>query len=75
VLHPALVVLAGWALGLSGVPLAVMVVVASLPIGANVFLFSQRYQVAQELITASVGLSTVLSIATVAATLALSAHL
>jgi malonate transporter and related proteins len=74
-LHPALVVLAGWALGLSGVPLAVMVVVASLPIGANVFLFSQRYQVAQELITASVGLSTVLSIATVAATLALSAHL
>jgi malonate transporter and related proteins len=74
-LHPVLVVLAGWALGLSGVPLAVMVVVASLPIGANVFLFSQRYQVAQELITASVGLSTVLSIVTVAATLALSAAL
>jgi malonate transporter len=75
VAHPVLVVLAGWMLGLSGVPLAVMVVVASLPIGANVFLFSQRYEVAQELITASVGLSTVLSIATVAATLALSARL
>jgi malonate transporter and related proteins len=75
VAHPVLVVLAGWMLGLSGVPLAVMVVVASLPIGANVFLFSQRYGVAQELITASVGLSTVLSIATVAVTLALSARL
>jgi malonate transporter and related proteins len=73
--HPVLVVLAGWMLGLSGVPLAVMVVVASLPIGANVFLFSQRYQVAEELITASVGLSTLLSIGTVAATLALSARL
>lgn len=73
--HPALVVLAGWALGLSGLPLAVMVVVASLPIGANVFLFSQRYQVAEELITASVGLSTLLSTASVAAVLALSSHL
>jgi malonate transporter and related proteins len=68
-------VLAGWMLGLSGVPLAVMVVVASLPIGANVFLFSQRYRVAEELVTASVGLSTLLSIGTVALTLALSAHL
>jgi malonate transporter and related proteins len=74
-LHPVLVVLAGWMLGLSGVPLAVMVVVASLPIGANVFLFSQRYRVAEELVTASVGLSTLLSIGTVALTLALSAHL
>jgi len=73
--HPALVVLAGWLLGLSGLPLAVMVVVASLPIGANVFLFSQRYGVAEELITASVGLSTLLSVASVAAVLALSALL
>ena len=57
-------------LGLSGVPLAVMVVVASLPIGANVFLFSQRYRVAEDLITASVGLSTVLALGTVALVLA-----
>jgi malonate transporter and related proteins len=70
-LHPALVVVAGWLLGVHGVPLAVMVVVASLPIGANVFLFSQRYQVAEELITASVGLSTVLALGTVAAVLAM----
>jgi predicted permease len=70
-LHPLLVAVAGWLLGLSGVPLAVMVVVASLPIGANVFLFSQRYQVAEELITASVGLSTILALGTVAMVLAL----
>ncbi len=74
-LHPLLVVLAGWLLGLSGVPLAVMVVVASLPIGANVFLFSQRYDVAQELITASVGLSTVLALGTVAIVLSLATRL
>jgi malonate transporter len=74
-LHPLLVAAAGWSLGLSGVPLAVMVVVASLPIGANVFLFSQRYAVAQDLITASVGLSTLLALATVSLALAASAML
>ncbi|MDO8774572.1 MAG: AEC family transporter, partial [Burkholderiaceae bacterium] len=40
VLHPALMAALGWATGLSGMPLAVMVVAASLPVGANVFLFS-----------------------------------
>ena len=74
-LHPLLVVAAGWLLGLSGVPLAVMVVVASLPIGANVFLFSQRYRVAEDLITASVGVSTVLALGTVALVLAGAARL
>lgn len=68
--HPVLVVAAGWLLGLAGTPLAVMVVVASLPIGANVFLFAQRYRVAEDLITASVGLSTVLALGTVALVLA-----
>jgi len=63
-LHPALVAALGWALGVSAVPLAVMVLVAALPIGANVFLFSQRYQVAEDLVTASVAVSTVLSLAT-----------
>ncbi|MDB5881446.1 MAG: Auxin Efflux Carrier [Ramlibacter sp.] len=74
-LHPLLVVLAGWLLGLSGLPLIVMVVVASLPIGANVFLFSQRYQVHEDLIAASVGLSTVLSLLTVSLVLAATAAL
>ena len=75
VLHPAGVVAAGWLLGLSGQPLAVMVLVASLPIGANVFLFSQRYGVAQDLITASVGLSTLLALVTVSVVLAATALL
>ena len=74
-LHPLLVAIAGRLLGLSGVPLAVMVVVASLPIGANVFLFSQRYQVAEDLITASVGLSTLLALGSVALVLAAAANL
>ena len=74
-LHPVLVVLAGRLLGLSGLPLVVMVVVSSLPIGANVFLFSQRYGVAEDLIAASVGLSTLLSLATVSLVLAATAGL
>jgi predicted permease len=74
-LHPLLVVLAGRLLGLSGLPLIVMVVVASLPIGANVFLFSQRYQVHEDLIAASVGVSTLLALATVSLVLAASGGL
>lgn len=52
-------------LGVSGLPMTVMVVAASLPIGANVFLFSQRYEVAQELVTASVAVSTALAMLSV----------
>jgi hypothetical protein len=63
--HPALVAGVGLALGLGGVPLAVMVVTSSLPIGANVFLFSQRYGVAEDLVTASVVVSTALALLTV----------
>jgi malonate transporter and related proteins len=74
-LHPLLVAVCGRLLGLGGAPLAVMVVVASLPIGANVFLFSQRYGVAEDLITASVGLSTVLAVVTVSLVLALTVFL
>jgi malonate transporter and related proteins len=71
-LHPLLVAVCGRLLGLGGPPLAVMVVVASLPIGANVFLFSQRYGVAEDLITASVGVSTLLAVGTVSLVLAAS---
>ncbi|WP_036593592.1 AEC family transporter [Ottowia thiooxydans] len=65
VVHPALMALAGWALGLTGLPLAVMVVAAALPVGANVFLFSQRYHKAEELVTASVAISTAMAVVTV----------
>ncbi len=52
-------------LGVDGLPMIVMVVAASLPIGANVYLFSQRYEVAQDLVTASVAVSTALAMLSV----------
>jgi hypothetical protein len=73
--HPLLVAGLGWLLGLRGVPLQVMVVAAALPIGANVFLFSQRYRVAEDLVTASVAVSTVLALLTLSAVMALAVYL
>ena len=70
VVHPLLMALAGWALGLSGLALSVMVVAAALPVGANVFLFSQRYHKAEELVTASVAVSTAVAVVTVSITMA-----
>ena len=64
-LVPLLVASLGWAFGMRGLALVVMVVTAALPVGANSFLFSQRYRVAQNLVTASVGVSTALSALTV----------
>ena len=64
ILHPLLVFALCLWVGVSGLPMAVMVAAAALPMGANVFLFSQRYGVAQELITASVAVSTALSVLT-----------
>jgi predicted permease len=72
---PALVALIGTLMGLQGLPLTILVVTASLPIGANVFMFSQRYQVAEALVTASVAVSTVLAVFTVSLTMALTGAL
>ena len=74
VVHPMLMALAGWALGLSGLALSVMVVAAALPVGANVFLFSQRYHKAEELVTASVAVSTAMAVVTISITMALLAR-
>lgn len=71
VVHPALMATAGWAMGLSGLPLAVMVVAAALPVGANVFLFSQRYRRAEDLVTASVAVSTLMAVGTISVVMAL----
>lgn len=71
VLHPLLMVAAGWLFGLRGMPLAVMVVAASLPVGANVFLFSQRYRKAEDIVTASVAVSTALALVSVSVVMAL----
>lgn len=67
---PVLVGLSAWAMGITGLPLTVLVVAGALPIGANVFLFAQRYQVAQDLTTASMGLSTVAALFTLSAVMA-----
>ena len=64
--HPILVLVLGTLLGLQGLPLTVMAVTAALPMGANVFLFAQRYDTAQELITASVAVSSLMALASVA---------
>jgi len=73
--HPLLTAALGWAFGLSGLPLTVMVVAAALPIGANVFLFSQRYRTAEELVTASVVVSTTLALVTLSLVMALAGYL
>jgi malonate transporter and related proteins len=70
-LHPLLVIAIGLLLGLGRVPLAVMVIAAALPIGANVFMFSQRYEVAEELVTASVAVSTLMALVTLSVAMAL----
>jgi len=74
-LLPALVALLGWATGLSGLPLTVMVVAASLPVGANVFMFSQRYGVAQDLVAATMAVSTAMALGTVTLAMAWVAYL
>ncbi|MBA2961980.1 MULTISPECIES: AEC family transporter [Ramlibacter] len=69
--HPLLVLGIGLALGLSGQAFAVMVLAACLPIGANVFLFSQRYGVVQDQVTAAVAVSTFTAVVSIAIALAL----
>jgi predicted permease len=71
VLHPVLMLAVGWALGLRGLALSVMVVAAALPIGANVFLFSQRYRKEEETVTAAVAVSTLVSMLGISLTMAL----
>ena len=51
--------------------MAVMVVAAALPVGANVFLFSQRYKEAEDLVTASVAVSTLMAVGTVSVVMGL----
>ena len=59
--HPLLVWALCYLMGVTGLPRTVMIVAAALPIGANVFLFSQRYRVAEELTTATVVVSTIMA--------------
>ena len=58
-LLPALVLVAGhWGAGLAGMPLAVIVLCAALPVGSNALLFAQRYQTLEHEATAAIVIST-----------------
>jgi malonate transporter and related proteins len=71
VLPAAVLVVAHWAFGLSGVPLSVLVMAAALPVGSNALLFAQRYQTLEAEATAAIVASTVAFVATAAFWLAL----
>jgi predicted permease len=56
---PAVVLAVGhWGFHLTGMPLAVVVMMAALPVGSNALIFSQRYDTLQAEATASIVLST-----------------
>jgi predicted permease len=56
---PALVLgVAHWGFGLVGLPLAVVVTMASLPVGSNALIFSQRYEAMEGEATAAIVFST-----------------
>jgi malonate transporter len=56
---PAVVlVVAHWGFGLGGLPLAVIVMMAALPVGSNALIFSQRYETLEAEATAAIVFST-----------------
>lgn len=56
---PALVLaVARWGFGLTGLPLAVIVMMAALPVGSNALIFSQRYAALEAEATAAIVFST-----------------
>jgi len=71
VLPAVVLVVAHWGFGLSGLPLAVLVMMAALPIGSNALLFAQRYATLEAEATAAIVASTVAFVATAALWLAI----
>lgn len=68
---PALIlVVAHWGFGLAGVPLAVVVMMAALPVGSNALMFAQRYRVLEAEATAAIVLSTLAFVVTASGWLA-----
>jgi malonate transporter and related proteins len=57
-------VVAHWGFGLAGLPLAVVVMMAALPIGSNALIFSQRYETLEAEATAAIVFSTLGFVAT-----------
>jgi malonate transporter len=71
VLPAAVLVVAHWGFGLAGLPLAVLVMMAALPVGSNALLFAQRYATLEAEATAAIVASTVAFVATAGLWLAL----
>jgi malonate transporter and related proteins len=64
-LLPALVLaVAHWGFALTGLPLAVVVMMAALPIGSNALIFAQRYRALEAEVTAATVFSTLAFVAT-----------
>lgn len=61
-IHPLVFFICALALGAQGLSIAVMLLCAALPVGANVLLFTQRYRIAQDEVLASMAISTVLAL-------------
>ena len=75
-LLPSLVLAAAhWGFGLTGLPLAVVVMMAALPVGSNALIFSQRYAALEAEATAAIVFSTVAFVASAAFWLAILAWL
>ena len=70
-LHPLLVFAVTWGLGLSPLAIAVAVTCAALPMGANVFLFAQRYNANESLVTAATALSSLIALVSLTVVLAM----
>jgi len=65
VLQPlAVLAFARFGLGLSGVPLAIVVMMAALPVGSNALIFAQRYQTLPGEVSTSIVVSTLAFVAT-----------
>jgi malonate transporter and related proteins len=60
VLPAAVLAVAHWGFGLAGLPLAVVVLMASLPTGSNALIFAQRYDTLATEATATIVISTLL---------------
>ena len=72
--QPTTVLLVAYAVGLRGLPLTIAVLCAALPIGSNVLLFAQRYDVLQAETTAAIVASTFAFLVTAGLWLALLSH-
>ena len=71
VLHPLAVLVAATLIGARGFPVGVMVACAALPVAGNVFILAQHYGVAPARMSASILISTALSVLTVTGVVAL----